>query len=45
MSPVNLFRIHLVFGYVAWLLCFSVYLRPGHRHEALNNARIRASGN
>jgi len=28
MSPVNLFRIHLVFGYVAWLLCFSVYLWP-----------------
>ena len=28
MSPVNLFRIHLAFGYVAWLLCFSVYLWP-----------------
>jgi hypothetical protein len=28
MSPVNLFRIHLVFGYVAWLLCFRVYLWP-----------------
>ena len=28
MSPVNLFRIHLVLGYVAWLLCFSVYLWP-----------------
>src|SRR5579863_5155733 len=28
MSPVNLFRVHLVFGYVAWLLCFSVYLSP-----------------
>ena len=25
MSSVNLFRIHLVLGYVAWLLCFSVY--------------------
>jgi hypothetical protein len=28
MSAVNLFRIQLVFGYVAWLLCFSVYLWP-----------------
>ena len=28
MSAVNLFRIHLVSGYVAWLLCFSVYLWP-----------------
>ena len=28
MSSVNLFRIHLVLGYVAWLLCFSVYVWP-----------------
>ena len=28
MSALNLFRIQLVFGYVAWLLCFSVYLWP-----------------
>jgi hypothetical protein len=28
MSPETLFRIHLVLGYVAWLLCFSVYLWP-----------------
>lgn len=28
MSAVNLFRIHLVLGYVAWMLCFSVYLWP-----------------
>jgi len=28
MSPETLFRIHLVFGYVAWLLCFRVYLWP-----------------
>src|SRR5215813_8856160 len=28
MSPETLFRIHLVLGYVAWLLCFSVYLLP-----------------
>jgi hypothetical protein len=28
MSLENLFRIHLIFGYVAWLLAFSVYLWP-----------------
>jgi hypothetical protein len=28
MSAVNLFRIQLVFGYAAWLLCFSVYFWP-----------------
>jgi hypothetical protein len=28
MSPETLFQIQLVFGYVAWLLCFNVYLWP-----------------
>ncbi len=28
MSPETLFQIHLVLGYVAWLLCFSVYVLP-----------------
>ena len=28
MSPETLFQIHLVLGYVAWLLCFSVYILP-----------------
>ena len=28
MSPETIFRIHLVLGYVAWLLCFGVYLLP-----------------
>jgi hypothetical protein len=28
MSPETIFRIHLVLGYVAWLLCFSVYMMP-----------------
>lgn len=28
MSPETLFRIHLVLGYVAWLLCFGVYIWP-----------------
>jgi hypothetical protein len=28
MSPETLFQIHLVSGYVAWLLCFNVYILP-----------------
>jgi hypothetical protein len=28
MSPETLFRIHLVLGYAAWLLCFGVYIWP-----------------
>jgi hypothetical protein len=28
MSPETVFRIHLVLGYVAWLLCFGVYVWP-----------------
>jgi hypothetical protein len=28
MSPETIFRIQLVLGYVAWLLCFSVYILP-----------------
>src|SRR5919109_3487763 len=28
MSPETLFNIHLILGYVAWLLCFGVYLWP-----------------
>src|SRR6202451_3092608 len=28
MSPELLFLIHLVLGYVAWLLCFGVYVLP-----------------
>jgi uncharacterized membrane protein len=28
MSPETIFRIQLVLGYVAWLLCFSVYVLP-----------------
>ena len=28
MSPENLFNIQLVLGYVAWLLCFGVYVMP-----------------
>jgi hypothetical protein len=28
MAPETIFRIHLVFGYVAWLLCFAAYIWP-----------------
>jgi hypothetical protein len=28
MSTATLFQIHLVLGYVAWLLCFRVYMLP-----------------
>ena len=28
MSPETLFQIHLILGYVAWLLCFGAYLWP-----------------
>lgn len=28
MSPEAIFRIHLVLGYVAWLLCFGTYIWP-----------------
>jgi len=31
MSPETLFRIQLVAGYVAWLLCFGAYVLPGLR--------------
>jgi hypothetical protein len=28
MSPATVFQVHLVLGYVAWLLCFSAYIWP-----------------
>jgi hypothetical protein len=28
MLPETIFRIHLVFGYLAWLSCFSAYIWP-----------------
>jgi hypothetical protein len=34
MSAETLFRIHLVLGYVAWLLCFGAYIWP--RLEAMD---------
>jgi hypothetical protein len=29
MSPETIFNLHLILGYVAWLLCFRSYLLPG----------------
>jgi hypothetical protein len=29
MSPETIFNLHLILGYVAWLLCFGVYVMPG----------------
>ena len=29
MSPETIFNLHLILGYVAWLLCFRVYFCPG----------------
>src|SRR6476660_5210021 len=28
MSPETIFNLHLILGYVAWLLCFGVYALP-----------------
>jgi len=28
MSPETIFQIHLILGYVAWLLCFGAYILP-----------------
>ena|SRR5581483_7524029 len=28
MSPETIFRVHLIFGYAAWLLCFGGYIWP-----------------
>ena len=28
MSPETIFNLHLILGYVAWLLCFSAYFTP-----------------
>jgi hypothetical protein len=35
MNPEIVFQTHLVLGYVAWLLCFGVYIWP--RLEAMNH--------
>jgi hypothetical protein len=38
MSPETLFQIHLALGYVAWLLCFVVYVGPWLR----SRGRVKA---
>src|SRR6201996_8212511 len=39
MSPAAIFQIHLVFGYVAWLLCFGVYVWP--RLRAMDHFEVQ----
>jgi hypothetical protein len=39
MSPETLFRIHLVLGYVAWLLCFGTYIFPRLKEMARVDAQ------
>ena len=39
MSPETLFRIQLVLGYVAWLLCFEAYIWP--RFKAMDPAEVQ----
>jgi hypothetical protein len=36
MSPSTIFNLHLILGYVAWLLCFRAYLLP--RLKSLDQA-------
>jgi hypothetical protein len=36
MSPATIFQIHLVLGYVPWLLCFGAYVWP--RLKAMDRA-------
>ena len=39
MSPETIFRMHLILGYVAWLLCFGVYVMPRLRSMDLAAAQ------
>jgi hypothetical protein len=39
MSPESLFQIHLLLGYVAWLLCFSVYVLP--RFKSMQQVEVQ----
>ena len=44
MSPEIIFQIHLVLGYVAWLLCFVVYILPRLRSmERIEAHRVIAT--
>ncbi len=35
MSPETIFNLHLILGYVAWLLCFGAYVMPRLRSMGL----------
>ena len=39
MSPAIIFQIHLILGYVPWLLCFRVYVWP--RLRSMNQAEAQ----
>src|SRR6202023_3060310 len=39
MSPETIFNLHLMLGYVAWLLCFGVYILPRLKSMALDAAQ------
>ena len=39
MSPETIFRMQLILGYVAWLLCFGVYIMPRLRSMELVEAQ------
>jgi hypothetical protein len=39
MSVIDIFRTHLVLGYVAWLLCFAVYIWPALKATSRANAQ------
>ncbi|HTZ49760.1 MAG TPA: hypothetical protein VMH20_19375 [Verrucomicrobiae bacterium] len=44
MSPQAIFQTHLVLGYVAWLLCFRVYILPRlKRMDSLEAHRVIAT--
>src|SRR4029077_15993296 len=38
MSPATIFQIHLVLGYVPWLLCFGAYVWP--RLKAMDRIEV-----
>jgi hypothetical protein len=41
MSPEIIFNLQLILGYVAWLLCFGVYILPRRRPEWLSRIKSK----
>src|SRR5215468_10691582 len=39
MSPASIFRVHLILGYVPWLLCFGAYVWP--KLKSMNRAEAQ----